>query len=242
MLNNANDREFPNEQDRIAAQFVMTKGAWVSESRVGWNKTYLARLDAFLSTIGPNTPAGDPAVRPARGQTSTSAACSRRRMPKSGTWRGTTYSFEQKFSRGFQRHLVKAGFRFMRETGGRSESGDSEVHLQQLRRCAREHSDDAESRRTAPRRTASHMDNYSAFIQDDWRLGSRLRAEPRPAVRLLRHRQGDSRRRRSKSRSSTTKIRPICGKLDFGPLRDPLEPYDPDTIELRAAEPVSRGR
>ena len=32
---------------------------------------------------------------------------------------GTTYSFEQKFSRGFQRHLVKAGFRFMRETGGR---------------------------------------------------------------------------------------------------------------------------
>ena len=54
VLNNANDREFPNEQDRIAAQFVMTKGAWVSESRVGWNKTYLARLDAFLSTIGPN--------------------------------------------------------------------------------------------------------------------------------------------------------------------------------------------
>ena len=68
--NNANDREFPNEQDRIAAQYVMTKGAWVSESRVGWNKTYLARLDGFLSTIGPNTPAGDPAVRQARGQTS----------------------------------------------------------------------------------------------------------------------------------------------------------------------------
>ena len=30
---------------------------------------------------------------------------------------GTAYSFEQKFSRGFQRHLVKTGLRFMRETG-----------------------------------------------------------------------------------------------------------------------------
>ena len=63
--NNANDREFPNEQDRIAAQFVMTKGAWVSESRVGWNKTYLARLDAFLGVIGPNQPAEVLPVRPA---------------------------------------------------------------------------------------------------------------------------------------------------------------------------------
>ena len=33
--NGANDREFPNRQDRIAAQYVMTRGAWVSESRVG---------------------------------------------------------------------------------------------------------------------------------------------------------------------------------------------------------------
>ena len=96
----------------------MTKGAWVSESRVGWNKTYLARLDAFLSVIGPTQPAE---ILPYG-----------RRMPafnisgvfatrRSEIWdmAGTTYSFEQKFSRGFQRHLVKAGFRFMRETGGR---------------------------------------------------------------------------------------------------------------------------
>ena len=116
MLNNANDREFPNEQDRVAAQFVMTKGAWVSESRVGWNKTYLARLDGFLSTIGPNTPAEVLPYGTARGQTRHQRRCLPRPTPKSGTWRGTTYSFEQKFSRGFQRHLVKAGFRFMRET------------------------------------------------------------------------------------------------------------------------------
>ena len=41
--------------------------------------------------------------------------------PRSEIWdmSGTTYSFEQKFSRGFQRHLVKTGFRYLRETGGR---------------------------------------------------------------------------------------------------------------------------
>ncbi len=31
-----------------------------------------------------------------------------------------------------------------------------------------------------------------------------------------------------RSRSSTTRRPPTCTKLDFGPLRDPLEPYDPD--------------
>src|SRR4030095_1995656 len=56
VLNNANDREHPNEQDRVAAQVVMTSGRWVSESRFGWNRTYLARLDAFLSVKGPNAP------------------------------------------------------------------------------------------------------------------------------------------------------------------------------------------
>ena len=55
-MNNSNDQNFPNKQDRVAAQLVMTRGAWVSESRIGWNKTYLARLDGFLNTIGPNTP------------------------------------------------------------------------------------------------------------------------------------------------------------------------------------------
>ena len=57
--NNINDREFPNEQDRVAAQMAMTKGAWVSESRFGWNKTYLARLDAFLGVMGPISRRGD---------------------------------------------------------------------------------------------------------------------------------------------------------------------------------------
>jgi len=36
---------------------TVTRGAWVSESRFGWNRTYLARLDAFLAVKQPNAPA-----------------------------------------------------------------------------------------------------------------------------------------------------------------------------------------
>ena len=52
-LNKSNDRSYPNIQDRVATQYVMTKGRWVSESRVGYNHTYLARVDAFLNVIDP---------------------------------------------------------------------------------------------------------------------------------------------------------------------------------------------
>ncbi len=88
VLNNANDRQFPNEQDRIAAQFVMTKGAWVSESRVGWNKTYLARIDGFLEHDRSEYASRGPAFRAGVSADSTSAGCLRPPTPRSGTWRG----------------------------------------------------------------------------------------------------------------------------------------------------------
>ena len=84
--NKANDREFPNEQDRIAAQFVMTKGAWVSESRVGWNKTYLARLDAIPQRDWRQPAGRDPAVRPPDARVQHQRRVRHATGPKSGTW------------------------------------------------------------------------------------------------------------------------------------------------------------
>src|SRR5207247_10019119 len=55
-IDGANDRSFSNEQDRIAAQFVLSRNQWVSESRFGWNRTFLLRLDAFLDIKDPNKP------------------------------------------------------------------------------------------------------------------------------------------------------------------------------------------
>ena len=229
VLNNANDREHPNEQDRIAAQFVMTKGAWVSESRVGWNKTYLARLDAFLANIGPNTP---PEVLPYGRRLGRLDITGLFATADAEIWdmAGTTYSFEQKFSRGFQRHLVKAGFRFMRETGGRLNPEIPKFIYQNYTELLANSPTSQNTSYGAPPH-ASKMDNYSAFIQDDWRLGSRFvlnlglrydyysTIEVTPttdvAVEIVNY-------------ENATDLR----KLDFGPLRDPLKPFDPDSFNL----------
>jgi hypothetical protein len=229
VLNNANDREFPNEQDRIAAQFVMTKGAWVSESRFGWNKTYLARLDAFLGVIGPNQPAE---ILPYGRRIPAFNISGVFSTPRSEIWdmAGTTYSFEQKFSRGYQRHLVKAGFRFMRETGGRLNPENPSFTFNNYADALANLPRELNTSFGAPPHH-KHMDNYSAFIQDDWRLGSNfvlnlgmrydyygtivLKPTTPVEVEIVNF-------------EAATDLR----KLDFGPLRDPLKPIDPDTMNF----------
>ena len=223
--NGVNDREFPNRQDRIAAQYVMTRGAWVSESRLGWNKAYLARLDKFLSVIGPNQPAE---IMPYG-----------RRVPSfsiSGLFgtahseildmAGTAYSLEQKFSRGFQRHLVKTGFRFMRETGSHINPEDPAFTYQTYADLLANVVNSHNTTYGAPPH-GSRMDQYGAFIQDDWRLGNnfvlnlglrwdyygvaKVYATTPVEVELV-------------NLENPTDLR----KLDFGAKRDPFRPYEPD--------------
>lgn len=228
-LNNSNDREFPNEQDRVAAQMVMTRGAWVSESRVGWNRTFLARLDGFLGTIGPNTPAE---VLPFGRRVGRINISNLFATADAEIWdmRGTTYSFEQKFSRGLERHLVKVGFRFQRETGGRLNPEIPKFNYQTFADALANVVTSQNTSYGAPPH-GSTMDNYSAFIQDDWRLGNRLvlnlgvrydyygTLEVRPTtpveVEIVNF-------------EAATDLR----KLDFGPLRDPLRPFEPDTTNI----------
>src|SRR5262245_18733857 len=225
VLNNANDREFPNEQDRVAAQMVMTRGAWVSESRFGWNRTYLARLDAFLSVKGPNAP---PEVLPYGRRMPAFSITGLFATPRSEIWdmAGTTYSFEQKLSRNLQRHLVKAGFRFMRETGGRLNPENPSFTYQTYADLLANIPQSLSTSFGAPPHD-SDMDQYSAFIQDDWRVGNRLvlnlgmrydfydvvkvRPTTDVAVEIVNY-------------EAPTDLR----KMDFGPLRDPLRPYEPD--------------
>jgi Carboxypeptidase regulatory-like domain/TonB dependent receptor/TonB-dependent Receptor Plug Domain len=225
VLNNANDREHPNEQDRIAAQVVTTRGAWVSESRVGWNRTYLARLDAFLSVMGPNAPAEIlPYGRrmPAFNITNSFAT------PRSEIWdmAGTTYSVEQKFSRAFKGHLVKAGFRFMRETGGRLNPENPSFTYQTYDDLLANIPQSLNTSFGAPPHD-SDMDQYSGFIQDDWRVGSHLmlnlglRYDYYGVVKL---RPTSPVEVEIVNFEAPTDLR----KLDFGALRDPLRPYEPD--------------
>ena len=223
--NGANDREFPNRQDRIAAQYVMTRGAWVSESRVGWNKAYLARLDKFLSVIGPNQPAE---IMPYGRRVASFSISGLFGTAHSEIldMAGTAYSLEQKFSRGYQRHLVKAGFRFMRETGSHINPEDPAFTYQNYADLLANVVNSHNTTYGAPPH-GSRMDQYGAFIQDDWRLGNnfvlnlglrwdyygvaKVYATTPVPVELV-------------NLENPTDLR----KLDFGPKRDPLHPYEPD--------------
>jgi hypothetical protein len=223
--NGANDREFPNRQDRIAAQYVMTRGAWVSESRVGWNKAYLARLDKFLSVIGPNQPAE---IMPYGRRVASFSISGLFGTAHSEILQmaGTAYSLEQKFSRGFQRHLVKTGFRFLRETGSHINPEDPAFTYQTYADLLANVVNSHNTTYGAPPH-GSRMDQYGAFIQDDWRLGSnfvlnlglrwdyygvaKVYATTPVPVELV-------------NLENPTDLR----RLDFGPKRDPLHPYEPD--------------
>jgi len=227
--NSANDREFPNQQDRIAAQYVMTRGAWVSESRIGWNKVYLARLDRFLSVLGPNQPAE---IMPWG-----------RRMPAfdvSGLFAtprseildmaGKTYSLEQKFSRGFQRHLVKAGFRFMRETGSHLNPENPAFVFQTYSDLVANIVQSHNTTYGAPPHN-SRMDQYGAFVQDDWRLGDNfvlnlgLRWDSYGAAKVFASTPVPV---EFVNFENPTDLR----RMDFGPKRDPLDPYESDTMNV----------
>jgi outer membrane receptor protein involved in Fe transport len=223
--NNANDREFVNQQDRIAAQYVMTRGAWVSESRVGWNKVNLARQDRFLFVTGPNQPVEIMPYGRAVPQFEVSGLFATPRAELLDM-AGTTYSFEQKFSRGFQRHVVKAGFRFMRETGRHTNPEDPGFSFQTYNDLLANTVNSILAQFGAPPHD-SRLDQYGLFIQDDWRLGdnfvlnlglrwdyygvAEVFATTPVEVELV-------------NLENPTDLR----KLDFGPKRDPLRPYEPD--------------
>ena len=228
-VNNSNDQELPNKQDRVAAQLVMTRGAWVSESRIGWNKTYLARLDTFLNTIGPNKP---PEVLPWGRRVG--------RLTISGLFatpvaeilivEGKTYSFEQKFSRAFQRHVVKTGFRVIREIGQKVNPENIAFTYQTYNDLLDNVPTQLNTSFGAPPYEAT-MSQYSGFIQDDWRLGNSF------VLNLgLRY-----------DYYGIAKVRPTTDidvevvnlappsdlrKMDFGPIVDPSQYYEPDGVNF----------
>lgn len=223
-VDGANDREFRHKQDRIAASFAITRGAWVSESRFGWNKSDMERLDLFFEVQNPR--GAEKNLWGGRmGQISVSSLFS---TPGTEVWdmEGTAYSFDQKLSRAMGQHLFKTGFRWVRQTGSRSNPENPVFQFQNK----------ADLLANIPRLVRptfgappheSHMDEFGGFLQDDWRLGSRL------VLNLgLRY-----------DYYATVKLRPTSEvpvqivnfnaptdlrRMDFGSVRDALDPYDPD--------------
>ncbi len=223
--NGANDQDVPNAQDRIAAQYVMTAGSWVSESRFGWNLVDLDRWDAFFRVMDPN-PGAPPEV-----------SAFGRRVPWinitnlfSGpdaeifNLHNHTFSYDQKVSRVINRHLVKMGFRAMRSSGNKLTAQNPQFQYQTLADALANIPTSINASFGTPYYNAV-LDEIGGFFQDDWRVGANLvlnlgvrydyyfpivvkptTAVPAEAVNL----------------APATDLR----RLDFGSQTDPLSPYD----------------
>ena len=223
-VDGANDREFRHKQDRIATNFVLTRGRWVSESRFGWNKSDMERVDLFFEVRDPRRSEANIWGR-RMGQISVSGLFS---TPSSEVWdmEGTAYTFDQKVSRQLGEHLFKAGFRWARQTGSRSNPENPVFQFQNKADLFANIPSLVRPTFGAPPHK-SHMDEFGGFAQDDWRVNGRL------VLNLgLRY-----------DYYATVKLQPTTDipvqivnlaapsdlrKMDFGAPRDPLKPYDPD--------------
>jgi hypothetical protein len=224
-VNGANDQDVPQEQDRIAAQYVMTAGRWVSESRFGWNLVDMDRWDAFFRVMDPNP--GAPAEVAAFG----------RRVPWGNitnlfsgpdaeifNLHNHTWSYDQKISRGVDRHLIKTGFRWMRSSGNKLTAQNPQFQYQTLPDALANIPTSVNASFGTPYYNAK-LDEWGGFFQDDWRLGAGLVLNL--GVRYdyyvpIRVRPTTDVPAEAVNLNPPTDLR----RMDFGPYTDPLRPYE----------------
>jgi hypothetical protein len=230
-VNGSNDRVFPNKQDRIASQFVMAHGRWVSESRFGWNRTDLSRLDAFFNVRDPNPSAPPEFAAYARrvGFINISNLFS---GPDAEIFdlTGNAFSFDQKLSRAVDRHLIKVGFRWYRNAGHKVGAQNPQFAYQTLEDALANIPLRVTANFGSPSYWA-HLAEFGGFVQDDWRVGTNvvlnlgLRYD---YYGILQARATGSVPVENVNLAPPTDLR----KLDFGPEMDPLRAYEPDGMNF----------
>jgi outer membrane receptor protein involved in Fe transport len=171
-LNGSNDRTYQYAQDRATAQYTLTRAAWVSETRFGWNNSDMDRLDKYFTFVDPKTP---------------EKVEFQRRIPRLAiqsiaTWGsaevwhmdGATYSLDEKIALHHGKHLFKVGGRYIRYTGSRTNPENPSYSF----------NNKADMAANLPGTTIitygshgphkSRMYEFGFFAQDDWRLSNRL--------------------------------------------------------------------
>ena len=227
-VDGANDRTFPNEQDRIAAQFVLTRGRTVSESRFGWNRTRLARLDAFFGVKDPKKP--ERVVYDRRVPLFTTTGLFGTPSGEIYDLAGQAYNLDQKLSRITGAHNIKVGFRWARQAGGRLNPQNPSFRYQNKADLLANRPNAVTPSFGAPPHR-SHLDEFGGFIQDDWRVNKKLvlnlglRYDYYAVVQV---------QRASDLPVQIVNVNPpstfTLQKMDFGSVRSPDQPYNPDKM------------
>jgi hypothetical protein len=173
-VGDSNDQQFDNRQDRVASQYVLAGSSWTSETRVGWNRNALDRFNNFWNQTDPaftgDTVLTDPSHRVPMFTLSNGFATPTAEVL---AMRGRSYSVEQKFSRIVHEHNMKAGFRWAREGGSKTNPQNPNFTFQNIADLLANRPNAMNLQNGQPPHDA-HMDNYGVFFQDDWRVNSRL--------------------------------------------------------------------
>ncbi|HYR90512.1 MAG TPA: TonB-dependent receptor [Terriglobia bacterium] len=227
----ANNQKFFNTQDRIATQYVLARGSWVSESRFGWNRSFLDRFQDFWFVSDPTKPVETEKTKVGR------------RVPLftiSGLFgtvsseilelKGRSFSAEQKLSRIVGAHNVKVGVRWARQGGSKTNPQNPNITFQNLSDFLANIPNSVGLQNGKPPHDG-HLDEFGGFIQDDWRVNKKL------VLNLgLRY---DSYSTISIAPTTSTPAEIVnlepptdLRKMDFGAFRDPKKPYDPDRFNF----------
>ena len=226
-----NDQRFLNEQDRVAGQYALARSNWTSETRFGWNRSSLDRVNDFWFVLDPRFSGEADLTDPARrvGQLTLSSGFS---TPTAEVlaMRGRSYSVEQKLGRIAGPHALKLGFRWAREAGSKTNPQNPAFSYLNITDLLANRPNSMNLQAGQPPHDA-HMDNFGGFFQDDWRVNNRLmlnlgvRFDFYPAFQV---KATSARPAEIVNLESPTDIR----LMDFGAPRPADEIYNPDWINI----------
>jgi hypothetical protein len=227
----ANNQKFFNVQDRIATQYVLSRGSWVSESRFGWNRSSLDRVQDFWYVFDP------------KGQPEENKTVVGRRMPLLTVsnlfstvsaeileLKGRSWSADQKLGRIIGSHNVKFGFRWNRQGGSKTNPQNPNITFQNLNDLFANIPNSVVLMNGKPPHDGQ-LDEFGGFVQDDWRVNKKLvlnlglRYDDYLVVKIT---------PTTNTPAEIVNLEPATDlrKMDFGGFRDPKKPYNPDHFNL----------
>ena len=227
-----NDQQYTNGSKRISTNYVMTRNAWVSESRFGWNRNTLDRFDEFWLAESPTRGAQEDLYN-VRKRISTFSVTGFFGSGDTEVLALTydAYNLDQKITRVSGAHTLKTGFRWAREIGFKSNPQTNRFTYATLDDLLANKATDFLLAMGNPPHKA-WVDQFGGFIQDDWRVTEKfvlnlgLRYDYYPGFGYKSTDAADP--AEVNNLSNPTDIR----KMDFGAPRPLDKPIDDDKMNF----------